>query len=217
MRNFIIVLNLAVVLLIASFFSNPERQEQAARADEREASMANNGSLVSLKNQPNQATTFPGDVDGSSKRATMEERRTAAFVKDFIYDLSEVRIMDREQGKLAVQRGTSKALKEYGAMMVKDQTRMLSELTKIALSKEASVATILGKKKTEGLSELHKLHGQNFDTKFIRTMIADHKRDIKKLEKATRSKDPHVQVFATKYLPLVKSHLAKLLAIDDGK
>ena len=65
----------------------------------------------------------------------------------------------------------------------------------------------------DDLEDLRKAHGKAFDKKFIRMMIIDHKRDIVKLEKATRSNDADVQVFATKYLPVVEGHLVKIKAL----
>ncbi len=41
-------------------------------------------------------------------------------------------------------------------------------------------------------------------------MTIDHKRDVKKFERATRSRDADVQVFATRYLPYVQSHLERI-------
>jgi putative membrane protein len=216
MRNFIVILNLAIVLLIASFISDPERQRLEAVADERQATSVKAASIVPI-NDPAHSSVASGRMSRSERRAALEMKRKREFVADFIHEASQARIMDREQGKLAAQRGTSRLLKDYGSLIVTDQTRMLNDLKQIASRKEFKLATVLDKRKTEGLSELHQLHGEKFDEKFIKMMITDHKRDIKKLEKATRSKDADIQVFATKYLPVVKGHLAKLQAIADKK
>jgi putative membrane protein len=71
----------------------------------------------------------------------------------------------------------------------------------------------LGTDKAEGLNDLRKVHGKSFDKKFIKMMIIDHNRDIKKLERAVLYGDPDIQVFATKYLPIVQSHLDQIKAL----
>ncbi len=213
MRNFIVILNLAIVLLVASFMSDPGRPRLSTSADERESMIDQKGSMVPLKKAKSSASAIP-ERSVAAKRVSMEERRREAFVKDFLYYISEARIMHREEGKLAEQRGTSRALKDYATMMVKDQTNMLKELKQIASSKNVEVATVLGKMKTEALSDLHQLHGENFDSKFVKMMIIDYRRDIKKLQKAAQSKDADIQVFATKYLPVIKAHLAKIQSIS---
>ena len=97
--------------------------------------------------------------------------------------------------------------------MVNDQTEMLHEIKKLAALKNIKVPDELGPEKAEGLRELKEVHGKSFDKKFIKMMIIDHKRDVKKFERATRSADADVQVFATKYLPYVQSHLDKIKAL----
>ena len=91
--------------------------------------------------------------------------------------------------------------------MVNDQTEMLHEIKKLAVLKNVPVPTGLGPDKAEGLKALKDVHGKSFDKKFIKMMTIDHKRDVKKFERATRSSDADVQVFATRYLPYVQSHL----------
>lgn len=123
--------------------------------------------------------------------------------------------MNIEEGKIAEQQGTSRALKDYGTMMVNDQSKMLDELKKMAATKKIIVRNFLGESKSEGLKKLKEANGRDFDDKFIRMMIIDHKRDVKKFEKALYSTDPDIQVFATKYLPLIKDHLNKIKSIKN--
>jgi putative membrane protein len=118
--------------------------------------------------------------------------------------------MELEEGKVARQRSTSKHLKEYGDLMVKDQSRMLEELKIIAERKQVKLPSNLSQEKAEGLADLKKEHGESFDKKFIKMMILDHKRDVRKFERATKSNDADVKLFATKYLPIVQSHLEKM-------
>lgn len=92
---------------------------------------------------------------------------------------------------------------------------MLEELKKIAATKNTNIARSLGQSKSDGLKNLKEMHGKDFDDKFIRMMTLDHKRDVEKFEKALYSPDPDIQVFATKYLPLIKDHLNKIRSIKN--
>jgi len=141
---------------------------------------------------------------------TQTKSDTDESLEKFISEMAEARLMDLEEGKIAQQRSTTKDLKSYGTLMVNDQTEMLLEIKKLAALKNIKVPDELGPDKTEGLRELKEVHGESFDKKFIKMMTIDHKRDVKKFERATRSDDADVQVFATKYLPYVQSHLDKL-------
>ncbi len=57
------------------------------------------------------------------------------FVKEFITEMAEARLMDLEEGKIAQQKSTTKDLKSYGTLMVNDQTEMLHEIKKLAALK----------------------------------------------------------------------------------
>ena len=66
------------------------------------------------------------------------------FVKEFITEMAEARLMDLEEGKIAQQKSTTKDLKSYGTLMVKDQTEMLQEIKKLAALKNVSLPTAVG-------------------------------------------------------------------------
>ncbi len=128
--------------------------------------------------------------------------------------MAEARLMDLEEGKIAQQKSTTKDLKSYGTLMVKDQTEMLHEIKKLAALKNIKVPEALGPDKAERLRDLKEVHGESFDKKFIKMMKVDHKRDVKKFERATQSRDADVQVFATRYLPYVQSHLQRIRGLN---
>ena len=208
MKNFIVIINIGIALLVGSMFSDSDKKTAQTGKTAADISAAK----VELK------SGAPGMIAISSS-ATEEDAdvNEDEYIEDFIFQISEARIMDREEGKLASQRGTSRDIKDYGTLMVTDQTRMLKELKEIAKAKKLEIASSLGKTKTAGLSELGKLHGDKFDTKFIRMMIIDHKRDVRKLHRASMSNDADIQVFATKYLPVVQSHLDKIQSIKESE
>jgi predicted outer membrane protein len=41
--------------------------------------------------------------------------------KEFLVDMSDARLMDREEGIIAAENGTTKEVKKYGELMVKDK------------------------------------------------------------------------------------------------
>lgn len=189
MKNFLIIINLSILVGILTIFSTSD------------------------KNSPN---TRPSPI--VSKKATQSGftaklRPRDETVMEFLMEAAEARMMDLEEGKIAQQRSTSKNLKEYGTLMVKDQSEMLLELKKIAQQKNISLPQTLSEGKAEGLADLKEVHGKSFDKKFIKMMIIDHKRDIKKFENAAASKDADIQVFATKYLPVLQEHLDRIRSL----
>ena len=202
MKNLIILINVVVIVGIAAIFNVPE----GLQSDINDQS----------KNTPSKTTTaldhtLPSDLASFSRDA---ETRSDEFVAAFIKEMAEARLMDLEEGKMAQQKSTTKDLKSYGTLMVNDQTEMLREIKKLAVLKNVSLSDELGPDKTEGLKDLKEVHGKSFDKKFIKMMTSDHKRDVKRFERATRSSDADVQVFATRYLPYVQSHLERIRALN---
>jgi putative membrane protein len=199
MKNLIILINITIIIGIAVIFTGPEglKPEGHKQGDERLAEVR-----TQIRN------TRHSDFPVLSKDSETDE-----FVTAFITEMAEARLMDLEEGKIAQQRSTTKDLKSYGTLMVNDQTEMLREIKKLAALKQIALPSGLGPDKSEGLRDLKEVHGRSFDKKFIKMMIIDHKRDVKKFERATRSSDADVQVFATKYLPYVQSHLERIRAL----
>jgi putative membrane protein len=201
MKNLIILINIAVMIGIAAIFTDHD-------------SLKPEGS----NKDKNNVSERPGKIRNSlpSDFAVLSEDEQAKSETDesnFIREMAEARMMDLEEGKVAQQRCTTKDLKLYGALMVNDQTEMLREIKKLAALKNIKLPDGLGPDKAEGLKELKEVHGKSFDKKFIKMMTIDHKRDVKKFERATRSSDADVQVFATKYLPYVQSHLDRIKSL----
>jgi putative membrane protein len=204
MKNLIILINIIIIFGIAAIFTDHETSKTDVRN-------LNNGKLTAdaTKTKNLAPSDFGVLSKDSDRKSDVDE-----FVKEFITEMTEARLMDLEEGKIAQQKCTTKELKSYGMLMVNDQTEMLHELKKLAARKNVSLPQVLGPDKTEGLKALKEVHGKPFDKKFIKMMIVDHKRDVKKFERATQSRDADVQVFATRYLPYVQAHLQKIRALN---
>lgn len=209
MKNIITLINLSIIIGITAIFTQSEKIPTESKDKvSGNALAAENVSAVASGLKKTIRSNFSRLTDNSKTKSSADETIAA-----FITDMTESRIMDLEQGKTAEQRGTSRSLKEYGSLMIKDQSKMLSELKKLAAEKNISIPSGLGPEKAGALGDLKEVHGLSFDKKFIKMMIIDHKRDVKILERATRSDDADIQVFATKYFPVVQSHLDKIKAL----
>lgn len=129
----------------------------------------------------------------------------------FFKNAAEAGISEVEAGKMAEAKGTSAAVKEFAAMMVKDHSAANAKLKKVAMSKgvelpaEPSMMEKAKAKKTDMKS------GDSFDKDYIKGQITAHKDTIELLQKEIESgKDPEARAFATDILPTVKMHLQKI-------
>jgi putative membrane protein len=161
-----------------------------------------------------------GPSEKDSVAQAQELNQNSAIDEDiskFLTEAADARMMGVEQGKLAMAKGTTPAIKQYGEWMVNDQTRMLKEIRVLAASKNIMLPNSLSNKKADGLKDLKEKEGQDFDDKFIKMMTTDHKRDVNEFDDATDFKDKDVQKFAATYLPIVESHLEKIKAVEENE
>jgi putative membrane protein len=111
-----------------------------------------------------------------------------------------------EVGKLAQQKGQSDAVKQYGAMLVKDHSEANTKAQQVArqLNVEPPTGTSLGQKAT--YAKLKVLSGASFDKSFANSMVSDHQSDIKDYQEQTKKADPAGN-FAKEILPTLQKHL----------
>lgn len=114
-----------------------------------------------------------------------------------------------EISKLAMDKASDPAVKEFAQMMVTDHTKANDELKQLAESKGASVPPALPKDKQAVIDKMSKLSGAKFDKAYHDQVgIKDHKTDIALFEKEAKSgQDPDLKAWADKTLPVLKTHL----------
>jgi putative membrane protein len=109
-------------------------------------------------------------------------------------------------GKLAQEKGTSQAVKDFGAKLVQDHTANLD--------KAKQVASQIGVKDPGGASYAEKaeylklkvLSGATFDRTFAKDMVSDHQEDIKAFQQEAAKTGPAAD-FAKATLPTLQQHL----------
>jgi putative membrane protein len=139
--------------------------------------------------------------------------------ESFFKDAAQAGMAEVAAGQTAQSKGSSQAVKDFGAMMVKDHSAANAKLKKIAMAKGVELPdgpSLMQKamnKKTDMKS------GDSFDNAYIEDQVKAHKDTIDLLQKEIDSgKDPDGKAFATETLPKVKGHLDKItkIAADKG-
>jgi putative membrane protein len=113
-----------------------------------------------------------------------------------------------EAGKLAQSMGKSQAVKDFGAMMVKDHTKSTNDLKTAATSAQGvTVAPKLDAKQQSDLDAL-KAAGDNFDAIYKQQQVAAHEAALAMLQSYAQSGDnAALKEFAAKTTPVAKGHL----------
>lgn len=132
----------------------------------------------------------------------------------FLVQAADARMMDKTEGAMAIKKGTTKNIRQYGQLMVKDQQFLLNKIKQLAVDRNITLPSGISDTKQSGREDLAGKNGKDFDKKFIKMMRIDHERDVKMFAKAKSANDQTISAFATRYLPMIQSHLNKIKTIE---
>jgi putative membrane protein len=111
-------------------------------------------------------------------------------------------------GQLAQSKGTSSAIKELGARLVKDHSKSLSEAIKVARQLKISVPKTPTPSQEWELSVLGGLSAASFDAGYATLEVQDHKQDIDDNKKeVSEGVNAKIRNLARKDLPVLRKHL----------
>lgn len=133
---------------------------------------------------------------------------------EFLVDMAQHRMLTFEQSKLAYERGTTTAIRNFGALMIKEQALLLHKLSLVAAKADVILPTELNEDQKEELQEFKEEYGKEFDEKYVSEIEECFENDVECFNKAKSYKNTTVKQFATNNLPIIKTHLEKIESID---
>lgn len=118
-------------------------------------------------------------------------------------------------GRLAQQKGSSSAVKDFGAMMVKDHSAANMKLEALAQKKNIRLPKGMGTANALKERELKMKSDAAFDKAYIEQQTKAHEDTMALLQQESSSgQDPDAQAFARAILPTVQQHLDKIKQIS---
>ncbi len=130
--------------------------------------------------------------------------------KAFLKEAALGGMTEVELGKLATQKASNDAVKQFGQQMVDDHTKANDTLKQIATKESVNVPDSLDSKHQSRVDKLSKLSGAGFDKAYMKDQLKDHERDANDFKnEAQNGSDPNVQQFASQTLPILQQHLEK--------
>lgn len=192
--------HLIVIMLIAGVMAckNQSNRDSVKIAKESNKDKADTGS------------NMPMNKDMST--ATMAVEKADA---DFSVEAANGNMIAVQLGGLAKTKAVKDRVKSFASMLITDHKKISEDLQKIAASKNITLPQELSNEAKKDINRLSKRNGLDFDRSYINMMVADHKKDVNKFEKAARDcKDPDLKNFIEQTLPLLRKHLDSAKAID---
>ena len=180
-------------------------QDPNQNQNQNSNSNSNSNTGSSTRSQNNNANRSAnrntGGAQGTQVAMSSQDR-------DFVMDAAMGGMLEVELGRVAAQRGTNEAVKQFGQRMVDDHGQANQELMSLASSKGLTLPTALDEKQQQQVTKLSAMSGAEFDRAYAKLMLKDHEKDVKEFERqSTKGGDPDLRAFATKTLPTLQQHL----------
>ncbi|MEG4963161.1 MULTISPECIES: DUF4142 domain-containing protein [unclassified Microcoleus] len=161
---------------------------------------------------PNTPTTpsnnNPGRSPNSPTGGETSPNSLSSRDRTFVMQAGQLSMLEVQLGRLAVQRGSSAGVKQYGQEMVEEHTRANQELMQLAMQKEVELPTEMSSQNTALTDRLSGLSGTSFDTAYKQAMIESHNQAIALFQaQSQQGQDPDLKAWATKTLPNLQAHL----------
>jgi putative membrane protein len=125
-----------------------------------------------------------------------------------VVNAADAGMTEVQLGQLAQQKGVSKDVKDYGAMMEKDHSAANDKLKAVAAQKNITVPTSISSDMQKNVDDLQKKSGKDFDKAYISMMVDDHKKVISAFEdESKKGSDADIRAFADSTLHTLRHHL----------
>jgi len=137
--------------------------------------------------------------------------------KKFVKESALGGMTEVELGKLAAQKASSDAVKQFGQRMVDDHSKANDQLKQVAGKSNIEVPAALDSKHQSRVDKLAKLSGPEFDKAYLKDQVKDHERDVDDFKsEAQGGSDENVKQFALQTLPTLQEHLSVVKDLKKG-
>ena len=174
-----------------------------AFAQQNSATMPSHGTTPQTQ-LPANGQTQPGHM---ATPGQAQNHKLSSKDKNFAEEAAMGGMAEVELGKLAQQNAQNDEVKQFGSRMVQDHTAANDKLKPILAAKDITAPTQLDEKHKKTLDKLSKMRGGEFDRAYMREMVEDHDKDVKKFrQEAEHGGDADLKAFAQQTLPVLEQH-----------
>lgn len=199
--KFMFLMVLPVILLSCGDSSNSRQRNNNMNKDRQDNTKTN-----TKRDTMSRGSMLPFNFNSNQEKVD----------EDFLKEVANGGLMEVQLGKYAEENATNPRVQKFGAMMVRDHSKVNEELKSLAKSKNVELPASLDDTHKKKLDEMKNEKSEDFDKAYIKDMVDDHEKDVDKFQKqAENGKDEEVKAFAAKTLPVLLMHLDSAKAIRD--
>jgi putative membrane protein len=184
----------------------------------RDTSSTTAGDLNAMPSTAAGSVAAASGVPGSSADSGGTTQALDAGDRKFVTEAAAGGMFEVQVSKLAADKATDPAVKQFASMLVTDHSNANDQLKAFASAHNVTLPSTLPKDKQAQIDKLQKASGKDFDKQYAQTVgIKDHKEDIAKFEKASQAaKNPELKAWVDKTLPTLKEHLAAAQKLPEN-
>lgn len=147
--------------------------------------------------------------------ARAQDKSNDTTARYFIIQASIGNLQEVAIGRLASEKAVSPDVKAFAGRMVTDHGKVEAQLMQLIRSRGFQIPREATDPPVEDLM-LKNTPSKDFDRVYVHMMVPDHRQTVQLFEKyALTGKDPDVKSFAQQTLPVLKEHLASIIAIEN--
>lgn len=129
--------------------------------------------------------------------------------------VADMSMLEVEASKLALERATTPAVKQFAQTMVDDHGKANEELKGVAAQKNISLPTTLSDKSQKKLNDLMEKSGKDFEDAYTDCMVKDHKEAVDKFKKESdKGEDADLKAWAAGKVATLEHHLEMAKATE---
>ena len=188
--------------------SDPNNNNPGGRSPNTPNTPSNNNPGRSPNSPNTPSNNNPGRSPNSPAGGETSPNSFSSRDRTFVMQAGQTGMLEVELGRLAVQRGSSAGVKQYGQEMVEEHTQANQELMQLAMQKQVELPTEMSSQNTALMERLSGLSGTSFDSAYKQAMIESHNQAIALFQaQSQQGQDPDLKAWATQKLPNLQAHL----------
>jgi putative membrane protein len=167
---------------------------------------------------PDQTPAVPASSQTSAASGQQLNPKKTGKDRKFAKTALEDGLAQIEFGQLAVQKGDSPDIKQFGQKMIADHSKMNDQIKPIAQQLGVDIPAQLSKDDRKTLAKLSVLSGTAFDQAYIKNMVKDHHAELFTFqEEAASGQDPVAKDAALHASKIINDHLqsAQQIAMNE--
>lgn len=137
--------------------------------------------------------------------------------QDFVNNAASSDMFEIQSSKLALQNGTSKNVKDFANMMIKDHTKSSEDLKAAAQKDGAALPAEMSEKHATLIKTLQGATGQGFDAAYTDAQMNGHQEALSLMQSYAQNGEGALKTHAEKAIPVIQMHLEHAKVLGQSK